>query len=75
MDDRKLPISQRTPCGLSDADAAADSVVDDSSVVYFGSSQRINKGFAIALRAMGVEAGILPADPGPTKPAPNQEDT
>jgi hypothetical protein len=75
MDGRKPPISLRTPCGRTDADAApTDSVGEDSSVIYFGSAQRISEGFAIALRAMGVGADILPADPAPPNPGLNQED-
>ena len=63
MDDRKPPISPSAPCGQTDADAApTDSVREGSSVVYFGSAEEISEGFAIALRAMGFEAEILPSD-------------
>jgi hypothetical protein len=75
MDGRKSPISLRVPCGRTDADAApTDSVGEDSSVIYFGSAQRISEGFAVALRVMG-GADILPADPAPPpNPGLKQED-
>ena len=63
MDGRKQPISLSDLKGRNDADAAStDSVCESSSVIYFGSAQQISEGFAIALRAMGFEAGILPSD-------------
>jgi len=59
MDGRKQPISLSDLKGRNDADAAStDSVCESSSVIYFGSAQQISEGFAIALRAMGFEAGI-----------------
>jgi hypothetical protein len=60
MDGRKPPISPSARCGGIDADAApADSAGDSSSVSYSGTAQQISEGFAIALRAMEFEAGIL----------------
>jgi hypothetical protein len=62
MDGRKPPISLSALCGPIDADAVpTDSVRESPSVIYFGSAQRIGEGFAIALRAMGFEAGVPPA--------------
>jgi len=64
MDGPKPPISSRPPCAPTGADYAAPtaSVDENSSVIYFGNAQRISEGFAIALRAMGFEADILPSD-------------
>ena len=60
MDDRKPPISQNTPCGKIDANAAPiDSVRQSSSVVFFGSAEEVSEGFAIALRAMGFDEILL----------------
>jgi hypothetical protein len=76
MDGRNSSISPNALCGQVDADAApADSVREDSSVVYSGSAQLISEGFAIALRAMGVGADILPADPAQPNTSSNREDS
>jgi hypothetical protein len=62
MSDRKLPIPPSALCERIDVDAApADSVCERASVIYFGSAQQVSHGFAIALHAMGFEAGILPS--------------
>jgi hypothetical protein len=62
MDGRKSPISPSALCGRIDADAVpTDSVRESSSVIYFSGAQQIGEGFAIALRAMGFEAGVLPS--------------
>ena len=64
MDGRKPSISPIARYGQLDADVAPiDSVRESSTVTYSGSAQRISEGFAIALRAMGVGADILPVDP------------
>ncbi len=64
MDGRKLSISPVAHCDQVDADVALTaSACARSSVTYSGSAQRISEGFAIALRAMGVGADILPVDP------------
>jgi hypothetical protein len=76
MDDRKTPILPNALCGRIDADAmSADSARESSSVVFFGSPQQINEGFAIALRAMGFEAGILPSDITQSDTTSNPEDS
>ena len=76
MDDRRSSISQSALRGRNDADAApADSARESSSVVYFGSAQQISEGFAIALRAMGFDAGILPADIAQSRTTSNPEDS
>jgi hypothetical protein len=63
MDVRKSPIPL---CAPTDPDAAPiDCARAGSSVVFFGSPERISEGFAIALRAMGAGADILPAEPTP----------
>lgn len=66
MDDQKPPISQSTPCGKADADAAlidsvrqGPSAVQGSSVVYFCSAEEVSEGFAIALRVMGFDEILL----------------
>ena len=72
MDDRKHPISLRALDGRTDADAAPiDSGRETSSVIYFGDEGQVREGFAIALRAMGIEA---PADLAPPNPNSNRED-
>ena len=76
MDGRKPSISPSAPCGEVDADAApTDSVRESSSVTYSGSAQRISEGFALALRAMGFEVGILPSDIAWSDATPNPEDS
>ena len=67
MDDRKPPIPPSDICGKTDADAApidsvrqGASVVQGSSVAFFGSAEEVSEGFAIALRAMGFEEILLP---------------
>ena len=71
----KFPFSRPVLCGRTDADAAPiDSDRESSSVTYFGSAQQISEGFAIALRAMGVGADIVPADPAPPDTSSNPED-
>jgi len=75
MDDRNLSISPIARCGQVDADAVpTDSVRESSSVTYSGSAQRISEGFAIALRPMGFEAGILPPDLARSDATSNPED-
>jgi type II secretory pathway component HofQ len=70
MDGRKPAIS------LSNADAVpTDSVRNSSSVIYFGSTQQISEGFAVALRAMGFEAGILSSDLAQSDTTSNPEDS
>jgi hypothetical protein len=76
MNGRNSSISPIARCGQVDADAApADSVRENSSVTYSGSERRISEGFAIALRAMGFEAGILPTDTASYDATPNPEDS
>ena len=76
MDGRKPPVSLSVPCGRIDSDAVlTDSVRESSSVVYFGSAQQISEGFAIALRAMGFEAGIPPSDTAQSDTAQTPEDS
>jgi hypothetical protein len=47
---------------------------ENSLIVYCNSEQEVRKGFAIALRAMGVEANFLPADIAPPTASSNRED-
>jgi hypothetical protein len=76
MDGRNSSISPNALCGQVDADAApADSVREDSSVVYSGSAQQVGEGFAIALRAMGFAAGIPPSDMTPSDTTSNPKDS
>ena len=63
MDDEKPSTFPIALCGRLDADAAPTvSARASSSVVYFGSAERISEGFALALRAMGLGQDILPED-------------
>jgi len=52
----------------------ADPLRESSVIVYCGNEQQVSEGFAIALRAMGVEANIF--HEGIALPAnnPNRED-
>jgi hypothetical protein len=76
MDGRKPSISPIARCGQVAADVApTDAVRESSSVTYSGSARRISEGFAIALRAMGFEAGILPTDAASYDATPNPEDS
>lgn len=76
MDGRRLSISPIARCGQIDADEApTDSVRENSSVTYSGSAQRISEGFAIALRAMGFDAGLPPSDIARSDATPNPEDS
>jgi hypothetical protein len=76
MDGRKPPISPSALCEPIDADAVPDDAVcESSSVVYFGSAQQVSEGFAIALRAMGFEAGILPSGIAQYDTTSNPEDS
>jgi hypothetical protein len=75
MDGRKPPTSLRDLCGPTDADPApTDSGPGDSSVIYFGNARQISEGFAIALRAMGVGADLLPADLAPRSTSSNRKE-
>ncbi|MEA2896806.1 MAG: hypothetical protein QOJ84_2421 [Bradyrhizobium sp.] len=51
-----------------------DSGLESSQVVYCGDAQQVSDGFAIALRAMGVEANFLPWGIAPATKTPNRED-
>jgi hypothetical protein len=76
MDGRNSSIAPDALYGQVDADAApADSVREDSSVVYSGSAQQVSEGFAIALRAMGFAAGILPSDMTQSDTTSNPKDS
>jgi hypothetical protein len=48
---------------------------ESSFVVYCGNEQQVSEGFAIALRAMGVEANILQADVELLAICTNREDS
>jgi hypothetical protein len=77
MDDRKPPISSHDVSGHICADVAPTapgarrfpdqveqlpaSPLREGSVVYCGNVRQVSEGFAIALRATGVGADILPA--------------
>jgi hypothetical protein len=76
MDGRKPPDSLSTTFGQIDADAAPiESARERTSIVYFASAEEISEGFAIALRAMGFEADILPSAIGQPDTNSNPEDS
>jgi hypothetical protein len=76
MDGQKPSISPSALCGPIDAEAVpADAVRDSASVVYFGSAQQIGEGFALALHAMGFEAGIMPSGTAQSDTTSNPEDS
>ena len=47
---------------------------ESSLIVYFGTEQRVNEGFSIALRAMGIEVDVQPLDAALLPCCPNRED-
>ena len=47
---------------------------ESSQIVYCGSDQQVSEGFAIALRAMGVDANFLPWGIALAAKSPNRED-
>jgi 3-mercaptopyruvate sulfurtransferase SseA len=47
---------------------------ESSQIVYCGTAQEVSEGFAIALRAMGVETNLLPWGIAPDTTIPNRED-
>jgi hypothetical protein len=47
---------------------------ESSTIVYCGTEQQVSEGFAIALRAMGVEANFLPWGIPSDAKIPNTED-
>jgi ribosomal protein L2 len=76
MDGRKCPISLLALNERTDAiGASPESVHKGSTVIYAGNAQRISEGFATALRAMGVEADILPSDIAQSDTTSNPEDS
>jgi hypothetical protein len=75
MDSRNHPKSSNFSDGQTDADAAPiDPVHEDSSIIYFCSAEEVSEGFAIALRAMGVGADLLPADLAPRGTSSNRKE-
>jgi hypothetical protein len=61
------------PCAeLGDKLAAPER--ESLTIVYCGSAQEVSEGFAIALRAMGVEANDMPWGIAPNTTIPNRED-
>jgi hypothetical protein len=45
-----------------------------AQIVYYGTEQLVREGFAIALRAMGIEADFLPGTLCPPASSPNREE-
>jgi hypothetical protein len=76
MDESQPSFPQHDPCGRIDADAVPvaagvqpptepdDKLAalqrESTTIVYCGSAQVVSEGFAIALRAMGVDTDFLP---------------
>jgi hypothetical protein len=73
VDKSRPSFPPHDPCGQIDTDAmpiatdvqpAADRLdaaeLESSTIVYCGTAQEISEGFAIALRAMGLETNFLP---------------
>jgi hypothetical protein len=53
---------------------AAESPRESAQVVYYGTEQQVREGFAIALRAMGIETEFLPGTLCPPAISPNREE-
>jgi hypothetical protein len=53
---------------------SADPPRESSSIVYCDNEQELREGFAIALRAMGIEANFLHADTIPRAAISNRKD-
>jgi hypothetical protein len=63
------PVSdpiERLPTGLHH---------QSSTITYCGTEQQVGEGFAIALRAIGIETNFLPWGIAPGTTIPNREDT
>ena len=77
VDDRRptFPLDKPgKPIG-SDAAPDAENVQRKSSpVVYCGTDQQVNEGFAIALQIMALDTSFLPVGIVPATDAPNTED-
>jgi len=71
MDDRKRSFPLDGPCGLIGSDVAP---IVAEQVVYCGTEQQVREGFAIALRAMGIDTGFLPGTLYPPAISLNTED-
>jgi hypothetical protein len=54
---------------------SASPLRERSIVVYCGNQQQVSEGFALALRAIGVEANIQHAEVSPPATNPNREDS
>jgi hypothetical protein len=52
----------------------ADLLRESSFIVYYGNERQVSEGFAIALRAMGVEADLFREDIAQPDNNPNRED-
>jgi hypothetical protein len=62
------------PIGSDAAPTARNVQCESSPLVYCGTAQEVSEGFAIALRAMGLDATFLPAGIALATNTPNTED-
>jgi hypothetical protein len=78
-----IAVDIRRPADLDDRpvattpdriEAPADPLRESSLIVYCDNEQEVRDGFVIALRAMGVEVNLLPADIVPPTANLNRED-
>jgi hypothetical protein len=65
-------VGRRT---IPDGEIVARDPIESQAIVFCGDQQRVNEGFAIALRVMGLDAGFLRGDIPPTAINPNPETT
>ena len=81
MDERRRSLPYPDICEPIGSDAApvvvpspAEPAHENPQIVFSGDEQQVREGFALALRAMGLDANFLPIDiPLPTV-SPNRED-
>ena len=69
MDERRRSLPHPDICEPIGSDAApvvvpsaAEPPLENPRIVFYGDEQQVRGGFAIALRAMGLDANFLPID-------------
>jgi hypothetical protein len=56
-------------------DPIESQAIESQAIVFCGGQQQVNEGFIMALRVMGLDAGLLCGDIPPTATNPNRETT
>ena len=76
MDERRRSLPHPDICEPIGPDATPVVVPppENPRIVFCGDEQQVREGFAIALRAMGLDANFLPIDIPIRTTSPNRED-